>query len=178
MEDPVASKHKIEHEGAEGTRRIIGQLEGCKITEIHEFGVIRIEWTANMTIDCDGMPVNTYNDPYWQSETSLKYHGQSINADKVPYIVVPPMIVKGTRPIVMGCQATVVNYRNGLCTPAVVADGGPSTKIGEASCECAGRVGLERNPNYGGTMEDIILYICWPGIPAKVDGVTYKLQAS
>jgi hypothetical protein len=157
---------------------VLGTLEGVSIYVIIQDGEMRVEWTANMAVDCDGMPVNTYNDPYWQSQTSLSYNGKPINANKVPYIVVPPMIRNGVEPVVMGCQATVLNTKNGKTTAAVVADQGPSDKIGEASCECARRVGLDGNPNHGGTDDNIIKYTIFPGVPATVDGITYNLQPS
>lgn len=158
--------------------RWLGEIEGCPILRSYEFGGLIVVWTAKMAVDCDGMPVNKYNDPYYQSQTSLTYGGKPINADKVPYIVVPPLIRKGVLPIVMGCQAAVINMARGFSTPAVVADQGPENKLGEASCECARRVGLDGNPNNGGTDEHIIHYMIWPGIPALVDGLNYQLQAA
>lgn len=158
--------------------RWLGELEGCPILRSYEFDNLIVLWTAKMAVDCDGMPVNKYRDQYWQAQTSLTFEGKPINADKVPYIVVPPLIRNGVIPIVMGCQAAVINMMLGLSTPAVVADQGPSEKVGEASCECAERVGLDRNPNNGGTDEHIIRYMIWPGVAAIVDGIEYELQAA
>src|SRR4030095_323618 len=162
---------------SEAESRLLGTLEGVPIFTVDKYDALRVVWVANMTVDCDGMPENDYNDPHYQPTTSLTYNSKPINADQVPYVVVPPLIRNGVDKPVMGSQATVVNLTNGLSTPAVVADQGPNEKIGEASCECASRCGLDRNPNYGGTDDNIILYMIWPGVPAKVDGITYSLKA-
>ena len=131
-----------------------------------------------MAVCCDGMPVNEYDDEHWQKGTAYWNNGNFIDADKVPYIVVPPLIVEAVDPVVLGCQGCIVNLKNGLSTPAGTFEVGPDEKLGEASCEAAERVGLSRNPNNGGTDEHIILYAIWPGIAAQVDGITYKLQPS
>jgi N-acetylmuramoyl-L-alanine amidase len=158
------------------TIKLLGVLEDCQIWHIIQSGKERVEWTAKMAVDCDGMPVNIYNDPYWQSQTSLSHNGKPINADEVPYIVVPPLVRNGVPGVVMGCQAAAYNTEKDLSSLAVVADQGPSEKIGEASCECARRIGLDGNPNHGGTDQHIVRYVIWPGQAATVDGVTYTLQ--
>ena len=163
---------------AQVTRQLIGTLEGCAIYAVEKFAVLRVEWVANMTVCCDGMPENEYEDPCYQRETAYYNNGKFLNADKVPYIVVPPLIIEGVVPVVLGCQGLIVNLKNGMATPAICGEVGPDEKLGEASCEAAERVGLDRSPNNGGTDENCILYAIWPGIPAHVDGVTYKLQPS
>jgi hypothetical protein len=163
---------------AQLTRTLIGTLEGCPIYAVEKFGVLRVEWVAKLAVCCDGMADNTYNDPYYQRGTAYYNGGKYVDADVVPYIVVPPLIIEGVEPVVKGCQGCIVNLKNGLSTPAGVFEVGPDDKIGEASCEAAERVGLDRNPNHGGTDEKIILYAIWPGVAALVDGITYKLQPS
>jgi hypothetical protein len=134
-----------------------------------------VHYVAKAAIDCDGSD-NRHNDPCWQAETSLSHNGKPIDAETVPYIVVPPAIIKGVKPVVLGSMAIVTNTKNGKSTKAVVADVGPRRKIGELSCECARRIGLNGNPNFGGTDEKIIKYEIFVGTPAIVDGVTYKLK--
>jgi hypothetical protein len=65
-----------------------------------------------------------------------------------------------------------------MSSDAICGEIGPEDKLGEASCELARRVGLNPNPNYGGTEDKVITYIIYVGIPAVVDGVAYKLQPS
>jgi hypothetical protein len=163
---------------AQVTRQLIGTIEGCAIYAVEKFGVLRVEWVAKMAVCCDGMPENTYDDPHWQAGTAYWNGGKFVNADLVPYIVVPPMIIESVVPVVKGCQGVIVNLKNGLSTPAGMFEVGPDDKLGEASCEGAGRVGLSRSPINGGTDEHTILYAIWPGIAAIVDNIHYKLQPS
>jgi hypothetical protein len=163
---------------AEVTRQLIGTLEGCPIYAVSKFGVLRIEWVAKLAVCNDGSGGNPENDPCHQSQTAYYNGGKYLNPYEVPYIVVPPLIIEGVAPVVLGCQGVIVNLKNGQSTPAICGEVGPDEKLGEASCEAAGRLGLGASPNSGGTDEHIILYAIWPGIAAVVDGTEYKLQPS
>ena len=136
-----------------------------------------VSWLSHMMVDSDGAPGNPGNDPDWQPDTTLHHNGHPIDANSVPYIVVPPAVIQGVKGIVLGCQSEVHNTFTGATTPAVVADVGPHHKIGEASMECARRVGVNSSPTKGGTDSKIIQYTIWPGKPANVDGVTYELHS-
>jgi hypothetical protein len=48
----------------------------------------------------------------------------------------------------------------------VVADKGPSKKIGELSIAAARAIGLNPSPRNGGTETPELLYELWPGIAA------------
>lgn len=135
----------------------------------------RIYFTADADIDCDGGK-NPHKDPCWQPETTLQLNGKSIDADVVPFIVVPPVIVKSVNPIVLGCQAQVTNGRNGKSVLCVVADLGPKKKLGELSPAAARAIGIDPNPNTGGEESATVFYELWPGTPALVNGIEYKLQ--
>lgn len=154
--------------------RTIAIIEKVLIAERSD-GVVH--YIANAAIDCDGSD-NRHNDPCWQADTSLHHNGKPIDAESVPYVVVPPAIIAGVKPVVLGSLALVTNTKTGKSTKAVVADVGPRRKIGELSCECARRIGLNGNPNYGGTDEDIIRYEIHAGTPAVIDGITYQLKPS
>jgi len=99
----------------------------------------------------------------------------------VPFIVVPPMIVKGVAGIVMGCRAVVTNTTNRKSTEAVVADRGPSNHLGEISVACARAIGVPTGTthpaNGGGANSPDIHYRLFPGVAAVVNGVTYPLQS-
>lgn len=151
----------------------IATIEGCDVMADDTQAV----WTAKAAIDSDGSD-NRHGDPCWQPQTTLSHNGKPIDAEAVPYIVVPPAIVRGVRGVVMGCRAVVTNLANGKSCEAVVADIGPKLKLGELSCECARRIGLDGNPNHGGTSRKIVQYRIFPGVPAEVDGVKYHLQPS
>lgn len=136
----------------------------------------RVHWTGKMAIDCDGSGGNPDGDPDFQPDTTLHHNGRAINAQTVPFIVVPPGVRKGVRGVVMGCQAKVTNLSNGRSAMAVVADVGPMHKIGEGSPALAVLLGLDGNARHGGTDEHIIQMEIFPGIPASVAGETYSLM--
>lgn len=87
-----------------------------------------------------------------------------VDAETVPYIVVPPMIVQRTVGVVRGCRARVTLRSKQV--DCVVADLGPSNKIGELSIAAARSLGLPPSPRHGGTELPEVLYELWPGLPA------------
>jgi len=107
-----------------------------------------------------------------------------VDSATVPFVVVPPAIVSGVQGVVLGCRAVVTNTANDRTVEAVVADRGPSQKIGEISLACARAIGVPvneaaRHPaNSGGTESHTIRYRLFPGTAAVVGGVTYPLQPS
>lgn len=151
---------------------IIATIQGHDIVLNNDGSVT---FTAGANIDNDGSGGNPEGDPFHQDETSLRVNGKSLNAQKVPYIVVPPAIIKGVVPVVLGSQGTV--ELNGKNVPVVVGDIGPKAKLGEISVECARRLGINPSPLHGG-VDGGVRYTIRPGVPAVVDGVTYPLQRS
>jgi len=105
-----------------------------------------------------------------------------VDSATVPFIVVPPMIVKGVAGIVLGCRCVVTNSRTGKSTEAVVADTGPHDHLGEISVACAKAIGVPTGTthpaNGGGASSPTINYQLFPGTAAVVNGVTYPLQHS
>lgn len=87
-----------------------------------------------------------------------------VDAETVPYIVVPPVIVQRTVGVVRGCKARVT-YK-GKTVECVVADKGPAARIGEISIAAARAVGMPPSPRNGGTETPEVQYQLWPGIPA------------
>jgi hypothetical protein len=157
----------------------IATIEGCVITlDRDEAGLEEVEYTAKAAIDCDGSGGNPHHDPCFQSDTSLHHNGKALNAEQVPYIAVPPVIIQKTRGVVLGSRVLLTNTRNHKKTEAVVADIGPRRKLGELSPAAAEALGLDGNPNHGGTDAHIIQYRIFPGIPAVVNGVKYDLKSS
>lgn len=105
------------------------------------------------------------------SKTWYKHPGKAdddpaayVDAETVPYIVVPPIIVRKTAGIVRGCKARVT--RGDKVVDCVVADLGPAKKIGELSIAAARVLGLNPSPRHGGTEQQELLYELWPGIAA------------
>src|SRR4030095_16488399 len=119
--------------GEGGFMKKIGTIEGCPIYHGKDSkGREIIQFKAKMAICCDGMPKNTYGDPYWQSQTA--YRGP-LNADKVPYIVVPPFIISAVDPVVLGSESQIENLENKDVSDAICGEVGPEAKLGDASCE-------------------------------------------
>ena len=126
------------------------------------------EWWGIVTKN--GKPVVQAAGPwagYYISTTALINPGQAednpsryIDSNKIPFIVVPN-IDKGRAMI--GDMAWVINRATGQESPAIIADLGPKDKIGEGSIELARRLGINPDPKTGGTTEDDILYIAFPG---------------
>jgi hypothetical protein len=103
-----------------------------------------------------------------------------VDSATVPFIAVPPMIVKGVSSIVLGCRASVTNSRTGKSTEAVVADVGPPNHLGEISVACAKAIGVPTGTthpaNGGGASSPTIQYCLFPGTPAAINGMTYPLD--
>jgi hypothetical protein len=138
---------------------------------------------SQMMIDDDGSG-DPHNDPDFQARTSYRNEGPDgvprwLNADLVPYIVLPPRVILAFTGIVLGCQAFVINAANGLSSPAVVGDTSddrPSRILGEGSIALAKAIGVPPSPTTGGESRRIISFAFFPGRPAVVGGVTYALQ--
>lgn len=87
-----------------------------------------------------------------------------VDAESVPYIVVPPVIVQRTAGVVRGCKARVT-YR-GRSVDCVVADLGPASKIGEISIAAARALDIPPSPRSGGVSGAFVQYELWPGVAA------------
>lgn len=135
-----------------------------------------VSFIGDLDVDCDGSGGNPDHDPYFQPDTTLHFKDKALNAQEVPFIVVPPIVVRATKGIILGSQAYVTNLKTGVVIEAVVGDLGPTRKIGEGSPALAVLLGLSGNANYGGTSERIIGYEIDVGVPAIVTGITYSLQ--
>jgi hypothetical protein len=105
------------------------------------------------------------------SKTWYKYPGKKdddpaayVDAQYVPYIVVPPLIVDEVRGVVRGCRARAT--WKGRSIDCVVADRGPASKLGEMSVAAAKALGIPASPRTGGADHPKILYELWPGIAA------------
>lgn len=136
-----------------------------------------VTFTADMDIDCDGLGGNPFHDPYFQPDTRLHVHGRPLHAELVPYVVVPPLVLAKTKGKVLGCQCKVTNLKNKYEAPAVVGDSGPTKKIGEGSPALASLLGLDPNPNRGGTSDFIIRYEIMVNMPATLS-VNFALQSA
>lgn len=101
-----------------------------------------------------------------------------LDAETVPYIVVPPIIIQSVAGAVKGCRARATNLRNSKVVDAVMGDVGPRTKNGEGSMALARLLGLRFSPRNGGEDRPFIVYELWPGEFGEIDGKKIPLQRS
>lgn len=151
-----ASLHAIMDQAAFDARHRIGN-----VTPTNHGVYMR----GRFAVDADGSPRAREIDPHGDTKTSLRYadgRRGSINAEEVPYIVMP----KGEfakHGLNLGDMALVRNKENGRLSVAVFADAGPSHKRGEGSMALASELGLNRNPNHGGSQRPNFEYLVLPG---------------
>ncbi|WP_330286660.1 glycoside hydrolase family 75 protein [Streptomyces sp. NBC_00576] len=113
-------------------------------------------WKADMDIDCDGQRTSKCNentDPWYQDDTAFhQSNGKPLKADSLPYVVVPSSssIWNYSGAGIKGGGVVAVIYNNKV-QYAVVGDTGPSKIIGEASYATAQALGIDPDPESGGT---------------------------
>ncbi|MFI1027013.1 glycoside hydrolase family 75 protein [Streptomyces sp. NPDC020951] len=113
-------------------------------------------WKADMDIDCDGQRTakcSEDTDPWYQDDTAFhQSDGKPLRADSLPYVVVPSsssLWNYGSAGIKGGGVVAVI-YQNKV-EYAVVGDTGPTKIIGEASYATAKALGIDPDPENGGT---------------------------
>ncbi|NLU71716.1 hypothetical protein HCC61_03270 [Streptomyces sp. HNM0575] len=130
-------------------------------------------WKGDMDIDCDGVETEQCNkdaDPAYQDDTAFHTSDdQPLNAEKMPYVVVPSKSdiwnfadsgIKGGG-IVAVISGDKVTY-------AAVGDTGPEEIIGEASYATADSLGIDPDPATGGA-ESGVTYIAFKN--SKTDAI-------
>jgi hypothetical protein len=136
------------------------------------------EWTDVLYSDGSGHPLTDGNGNVY-SKTSLILPGsvanRAVDAWSVPYVVVNPHVQRNAAGVILGCLATV-SYQ-GRSIEAVVADVGPSGRIGEISVAAAKALGIADSPLSGGVSKFLVSYMLYPNKGAAVlNGITYPLQ--
>ncbi|MEZ4297356.1 MAG: PAAR domain-containing protein [Polyangiaceae bacterium] len=147
-------------------------------------------------ICADGAPKKIAGDTY-QPTTSFKFNdGNYINADTIPYVVLPqtknasgkwasahnvkgnPFGDAGIKP---GDYVKLTNPQNGKSVYAIWGENGPSGEVGEISMAAARELGLNPSPINGGftTMTDsqYLDYEFFPG-SGKRDGSRIEAQTA
>ncbi|MFK4067237.1 glycoside hydrolase family 75 protein [Streptomyces sp. NPDC029674] len=117
-------------------------------------------WKADMDIDCDGQPTEACNrrtDPLFLPTTTYQQSdGRHLNAELLPYVVVPqpgPRWNHTEHGITGGTVAAVIH--GDQVQYAVVGDTGPTDLIGEASYATARALGIRPDPATGGASSDV-----------------------
>jgi hypothetical protein len=135
-----------------------------------------IFWTSGMAVDCDGLADSCTNgvmlgannaqhcpgdDPTNQGQTSFNdANGMPLKAGMVPYIVISQDVtnVMGLDNTSTGGNAVAVIYNNKLIF-AVFGDQGPVGAIGESAFMTAASLGINPDPNTGGTAGPVTFII-------------------
>lgn len=121
----------------------------------------------------------SHGDEYHQSQTAYYSGGieggKYLNADKDPYIVIPPQVRSMLPGVLMGCLGRLTNKKTGAQFTGVIGEIGPDDKTGEAAYVIAKKVNPAISYN-SGDEHRIYLYEFWPDIPAVIGKFTYKLQ--
>jgi len=135
------------------------------------------EWTDVLYSDGNGHPLTDEKGNAF-SKTSLILPGnvanRAVDAWSVPYVVTNPHVQRNAAGVVLGCLATV-EYQ-GRSISAVVADVGPSGRIGEISVATAKALNIPSSPLSGGVSRFEVSYTLYPGKAAVLAGITYPLQ--
>jgi hypothetical protein len=106
---------------------------------------------------------------YYVSTTALEdhtiqssNHARYVHSGKVPFFVLPSK-PKFSDEQKLGDLAMIFNMADGKQSWAIYADIGPSNQIGEGSMKLNKDLGLSDSPKTGGTEEEIIAMIYFPG---------------
>lgn len=128
-------------------------------------------WKADLDIDCDGQRTRHCNpgtDPWFRPDTAFpQSDGRPLNAEKLPFIVVPaPSRLWDYRASGVRGGSVVAVVHEGRVQYGVVGDTGPRGIIGEASYAMAAGLGLPPGPRAGGAPSGVT-YIVFRGSPVR-----------
>ena len=111
---------------------------GCRVDPSRNSVILHfpdgtVFYDAKMAIDADGSVLSKRQEFPNQPETALRYpvSNQSLDSERVPYIVLPIGDLLHTAGVGKGDLAAVI--KDGRLTFAIVGDVGPPPKIGEGS---------------------------------------------
>ena len=128
-------------------------------------------WARDIVLLGEDNEPKVFPDGVIASMTWYRDHGKSVDdptayvdAETIPYIVVPPLVVQKTAGVVRGCKARVT--WQGATVDCVVADRGPANRLGELSIAAARALGMNPSPRHGGVESRDVLYELWPGVAA------------
>lgn len=104
-----------------------------------------VQFQADMDVDTDGgSSATSRSDRHYQSQTSMRLGGRSLDADQLPFVVLPPALARATG-AKLGDLVEV--EQGGRKMYAIYGDNGPSRKIGEASIYVARAFDPKAGPN-------------------------------
>jgi hypothetical protein len=128
-----------------------------------------IFFEADLDIDCDGEPdgvCNDTTDPWFYPALSA---GEGIHASETPFFVIP--LTYDNNEIGLGSVGAVI-YNNQLAYGVFLDECGVENVIGEASYAMAEKLGINPDPQNGGT-DDPVTYIVFTGEEAMLSDNQY-----
>jgi hypothetical protein len=123
-------------------------------------------WKTSAQVDTDGSP-KKYPSPPHNPYTSLMHEQHAVNAEIVPYIVLPENNINN---VMLGDVGIVIDTASGKSVYVIYADKGPAGKIGEASIAVHAALGLKYKTTSGvfiGHDDLDLVYIMFPGSGVK-----------
>lgn len=185
---PVGTRFRARFRECESRNTCDGRPQrfGCSRDPSHNTALLRLSggvvfFDGKMGLDADGSPLSKLRGGTNLPETSFRFDvpgNPSVDADKIPYIVLPGKGFAGELGLENGDIAAVVF--GDKITFAMVADAGPPCKIGEGSIqlheELGHKVCLARNEKGECTrlrelsIEKDVLYFVFPN--SKIRGLT------
>jgi hypothetical protein len=91
-----------------------------------------------------------------------------VNAEQVPFSVIPSSVRMAVPPKFMGCRAVIIDKKTDKLLECVCAEIGPSTHLGEASMAVCKHFGINPDPKKGGSADKKRwLYRFFPGDPME-----------
>jgi Fungal chitosanase of glycosyl hydrolase group 75 len=151
-----------------------GYNQNNKTLSIREIGGAYL-WESGMSIDCDGKsgaPCSSLN-PMPDPETALHTSkGEPLDPIHLQFAVLPGSGCKlfdlDKNGVLPGSVMVVINEKNNKVEYGVAGDVGACESLGSASYLMADRLGIDPDPETGGT-PDKVLYIVFKGPCATVD---------
>ena len=163
---------------ADGSPRAYAPTESCLPTLDDLLNAKDGDRWCGIVTDDDGLPIiQGPSDPapgYYVSCTSLQHQEypkenprRYVDSENVPYAVINGLIARRCRGIVLGSRCTIQDMATGQTIEAVVADTGPSKKLGEMSIKAAELLGLNSSAKTGGSSSVRFLYSFFPNQSAE-----------
>ncbi len=122
-------------------------------------------------VDLEGFCVSMTS--YYREDFPYIDRHRWVDAEAVPYMVLPGSIRQLCRGVALGCRARMTRTTDGVFEEGVYADSSGSS-IGECSLKSAHRFGSQWNAN-NGDERAIYLYEFFPDVPALVNGEQFRL---
>ena len=167
---------------ADGSPRCYGP-SGCSpapLDYLGNAGSYETGWWG-VVVDNNGTPIfqqpgNSAKHPYpglYISCTAYKFPEYPkedcrawVNAEEIPFAVIPSSVRMAVEPKFLGCRATIFDKKHQKQVDVVCCEIGPSHHLGEASMAACVAFGLNPDPKKGGSSDHKRwLYRFWPGEP-------------